>query len=701
MVTRLCLALVAALAAIGTTTGQPKAALSPDGSEVLAEGPLKIDIVVTETTALKEFKTTRDKGVLLFVTRDGLYYRDAKTGKLQVKLAKSVTTARVETEAPVARADGTKGAARWTFDAGTGAAFGGDRLAPRVPDLAPLPGTKVAEQNWFLYRALVRLQARVDAAVFVGDKLQLEFYLRHADELAAYTARNDYDRAVADAYKGFAAYVREQRDASEALDRLYAEQVAVRQELIRLARQAEARRQTANLVNGLNLLFSALPSYEEVTLSDGTTARVDTGPDVGGVFGALGGIYQTQAAYRAEMSRLAVAKQAFDAETQEKYAELHKKLTGSRADRADLLRRIGVDRFRLAKVSPSDRLPEVQAAAVKQKDPKPVLALFEEQVKYDRGAGPWDNPFALCDLYETTARSLPPGPARADELFALAERAAAAVRLVPPGEVFAYERMEVLRVAVRLACLAAAADAGDGFWCRAFSPRAAYAVRLVDRMGALDRLDVSGEVREQRAVALLLVGRVPEALDQALKIGELRKTSATYHYTLARLYSVRSFDPEVRALPAKDRPRYGKMALDSLREAFKFGFSDLRELKEEMRDGDFCGLFSDPESRAAVPALLRPAVTYSVPDLQGRDGRIVVSVVNRSEFTLTNVTGRLDPKGRPGEALKFVPAGARIRPGQEVRFEVELPKGKPFNFANWGLTMSSDQAKALPAKYAP
>jgi hypothetical protein len=696
MVARLGFALVGLVAAVGLAPAQPKAAVSPDGTEVLAEGPLAVTVFVKEKTAFGETKATTETGTLLFLTRNGVYFRDTKLNKMRAVVAKKLLAASVETAEPVARPDGKKKVMRWELDPKT-AGFAGEALAPAEPDLTPRPGNKPLEQNWFLFHLLGRLQSRVDTALALGDKRQLDYLTARAKALAAYAAENALDRGVVNALEGLADYIREQIDAARGLDELYAEQLKVRRDLIRRAREAEAERRARQFFAGLQLLASALPSYDEYELSDGTIVRVNNGPDVDGVIGGLSGLASAQAGYQYQMGRLAVAQQTFEAGAQKRYQALHDKLIGGRAARAELLRKVGAARFGLTGTVPSDGMPAARQAAAKSKDVKPIIAVFEEQAKFDKGTGPWDNPYALCELYEVMARAIPKGPGRAAAVFELAQKAADAVRLVPPGDIYAPERVEVIRAAARLACMAAGAEAQDGFWCRTFSPRAAYAVRLIDRAGALDELDVTGELREQRAIALLLTGHLPAALEQAQAVGKLRATSGAYHYALARLHSAQYWAPEVQALDPKERPRCGKAALESLEEAFKYGFSNLRELKEGGLDSDFYALFTDADSKGRVREILKPDVSYSV---STSADKITLLVSNKSAFTLTNVTGSLDPRTKKDVPLALVPAGATIRPGREGRFEVDISKVKNFDFRNWNLTLGSDQGK-LPAKYVP
>ncbi len=651
--------------------------VSPDGSPILAEGPIAINLSMKDK---RNGTFSKEDVTLLFITKDSLYYSNPKTGRVFTRPAKSLSVALIETKEPVTLATGKKATGLWNLDEKADPpAFTGDQLPLVMPDTTPRPGTKPLEQNWFLYYALARLQSRADTALASGDTVQQKVCSTRATEAAEHMGENRLDRAVAAAYAELPKYIQQQAAIAAALDQLYEDQIKKNRELIARAREAESKKRAGQLLGGLQVLGGFLNSSPyDVEYTDGTVRREYlSDPDVGSIVNGYGNIWQAQSAYQNEISRLAVAKEAFEAEAQRKYTEYHTTMTTQRAARTRLMRELGVERFQLEADAPIDHLDKAQEDAVKEKSTKPVVALFQNQVKYDRGTGPWDNPFALCDLYDAQARAVDPkSPTRSDELFALARQAADTVRLVPPGEIFAYERAALLRIAAQLACRAAIADTQQGFWCRTYSPRAAYAIRMLDLSGRVDQFDPTGEVREQRAVALLLVGRVSDALEQALAVGEQRATSAAYHYTLARLYSAQFLVAEMNGIPIKDQPKYAAMSLESLEKALKLGFRDIKDLKATGRDSDFFALFTSPDSRERAAQITTVSISYSIVPPASAGGSIVLKVTNNSPFAMTNLSGKFEMWGagnvpiKPDGVLQQTP---QLRPGREERFEIKAP----------------------------
>ena len=142
-----------------------------------------------------------------------------------------------------------------------------------------------------------------------------------------------------------------------------------------------------------------------------------------------------------------------------------------------------------------------------------------------------------CSTRTTRRRSWRSGRGKqqADKLFDLAQKAVDAVRYVPPGPVYDPDRADVLRTAGGLACMAAMLDSPDDSWRAAYSPKASYAVRLLERAKTI-HLDQGGQVREQLAVAYALAGRPAEAARLANQIKGSRKGSVAFLITLVRLH---------------------------------------------------------------------------------------------------------------------------------------------------------------------
>lgn len=674
--------------------GPPGQVVSPDGSPILAEGPLPVSVTLREK---RSGNLIEEKGTLLFLTQRGIYYRVAKSDRMVGRPSNYYSFAAIETTEKVALAKGGTGLAYWSLDAKADPpVFKGDQLPVAIPDLTPRLGKKSEEQNWFLLHSLSRLQSRVDSALRAGDEQQIEFCTRRATAIADYIATNRLDQKLGAAYAELPKYVARQTKLADELEKLFADQLEKRKELIERAREAEAKRRQQELVGTLQLFGSFFQTADyDVYYTDGSVRRESMlEPDLFGMMAGFGQMGRARAEFQGEMSRLTVAKAAFEAQALKKYTAAQDKMAADRAARAESLRKVATDQFKLAPDVPLDRLADAQKQAAKEKSAAPVVALYEEQAKYEKGTGPWDNPYALCDLYDAKARAVAPkSPTRGNDMFALAQQAVEAARLVPQGELFDFERTQLLRIAAQLACRAAIADLPHLYWCRGYSPRAAFAVRVIDLAGPLDRLDPTGEIREQRALALLLVGRVDAALAQAEAVGKLRATSGSYHFNLARIQSAQFLVDEANDVPEKLRPKHGAIALASLETALKYGFTDVRDIQ---RDSDFFSMVMAPESKDRVAKITRLSVTYTIIPPPKAGDPVGLRVTNNSAFNLTNLTGTFEMFDSKGAPIKpdgtLTPPSFLLRPGREVVFQIPSPMK---SVARRRLSVQCDQGKTV------
>lgn len=630
---------------------------TPDGADLLAEGPLTVTVgrvdLVTKQPAT-------EKGTLLFLTRKTLYYRPANREGVEICEAQYGGCAYLHGEVS------EKGGSRkvlWKRDDAK-KEYDGPTLTVQRLDLKPIEISSNDEVNFYLYFALERLQRRVDDALATRDERLTGVFSDRGDEVAAFVREHNLDRGLGQGYGGVRKYIDTQMAAMEAQDTLIAEAIRKNKELMERARAAAARRQAQMAVGLFQGLFAAIPDVREYERSDGTIIREER-YDAGGILDGLSTIYQAQANFQAEANRLTLAKQALDAQTAAEFRRLFERYQSTRKERYTEIRQIGVTRFGLPASSPIDQIADVKEG--ESRDPKMIADLMEQRIKRDRGDGTRDNPFALTDSYFAQVATIPltdsSGP---DRVAQLAMKAAEASRLVPPGKIYDFDRVDLLRTAAAIACTAATGETRRGAWARCYSPRAAFAVWLLDQAGA-DRTDVTGEARERRAVALMLAGRTSEAITQAQEIQSLRKGSPTFHYNLARMYGVRSLTSG-----SKDDVKKG---LDSLEEAMKKGFCDLAEVAAST---DFYNLKNQDKARFAQLMALESTYTPN-----GNSGAVLFT--NKSRYPLTNVKLRFElyvlaPGNKPMKLVETMPEPfPQVKPNQGVVWE------KAFNLKGYRL----------------
>lgn len=576
-------ALAAALAALaGTAPAQSLRAtkvLAPDATEVLAEGPIPVTF-----TYFKDNQQITAAGTLQFLTRKAFYLRDAdgelavcETGTGHSKYGR-VTT--IETQKSVPVGNGAVEKRAWTRAAVPGSSparfqYDGKPLPPPAVEIKPaaVPDkSATAAENWLLYCALEQLQSRLDAALLGGDAGAGKGCAEQTKRTVAYlTAAPGADPKLKAGYEQLAGYVKSQEENRRAVKKLIEEQEG-------LAKGLQQRFQDAQ---------SALLQRQASAASNPFS-----------LFGGSFALSQAMYAFQAERERIQVALTSFSGQAKAQYERLTDAFESLRKDRWAAIRKIGLDRYGLPVESPFEALrglTEQKATA------EEILALLAKRVDLDRefgkAAGAGDNPFALCDLYAALANGVPGGKDRGGKLFEFALKMADATKLLPAGAVFDFDRAELLRAAAAMACQAAVAETPKGAWSLARSPRAAYALRLLELTGVLDAAqaataDPSGLLREQIAVAWLLLGQTEEAYRQADVIEKVRKGSPLSRVAIARMLAARE----------KRTPADALRAIAILSEAFKDGYTDTDEVWQSLKPKDvlrpdFVGLRAAPKSK--------------------------------------------------------------------------------------------------------
>jgi hypothetical protein len=576
MSARLALALVFV---IGASAGRAAAqtlradkAITPDGTEVLAEGPLEVSV-----TWEKDGRSKRDDCTLMFLTRKAFYVRD-KDGANYVCDAYSGTSMygraiTIETRNRVPAGGGAVAKMVWTRETVRGAnpprfQYDGKPIPPPPIDLTPAavdPKNLAAVENWLLYCALEQLQSRLDTALLSGDRPTFGTCTAQTKRVVEYmTAAPGADPKLREGYERLAGYLKAQGENRDEVRKLFEEHADVVKKLQQQAQEAQAQLMQR---------------------------RASLSRNPFGFIGSSFALSQAMNAYELEKRRLELAMGSLGGRSKEMLEALTKAFEAVRKERWTSIRGIGVDRFGLPLESPFEALRGL--GTEKAEGLQDLLALLEKRAEIDRqfgkAAGAGDNPFALRDLFVAKVGAIEPtDKGRGVKLFDLARQMVEAARLLPAGAVFDFDRADLLRSAASLACLAATAETKKGEWSWAFSPRAAYAVRLLDRCASLDgtkslaAADPTGQLREQRGVALLLVGQAEEAYQQAREIEKLRDSPAS-HVTLARLLVAREKRTDDDAL----------RALQHLDAAFRGGFTDVYEIWTQGKQVKFDGLRPD------------------------------------------------------------------------------------------------------------
>lgn len=554
-------------------------------------------------------------------------------------------------------------------------------------DLTPKPGNTPAEYEWFLFHLLPFIQEKVDHALSMADEQHIEYLRDRTVKIAQFTRQTKLklDKRLTAAYVLLLDYIEAQAKLAVQMDELFAQQMKARAEYIQKAIELQRRKAANQMLGLLQALGGALQTEPVLYFAPGGfVARGERlAPDFGDIFGGIGRMAQAQADYLYQRGRLDIALQAFAMQFAQEFAALQKQYDDNRKGRMDLIRKIGVEVFQLEEKQPLDDLEAAIQSSVKAKSFQPLIELSEAQAKYDRGTGTWDNPFALCVSYNVKADAQlaanQPAPTKSQVLFGLAEQAVAAVRLVPPDPLFDPERVELLRISARLACTAAKADLYQGYWSRAYSGRAAAAIRWLDQIDPIDKLDVTGEVREQRAVALLLVGRVTDALEQIQAVAALRDKNGTYHYHRSRILSAHNLVDMANNIPRKEQPRWAVMSLDSLKIAMKMGFNNLKELKNEgvgaRYDSDFNALFAAKETKDAASKLVKLNYAYFFvrPAKTGDPWRL--RLINTGAFTISHPKFDLSviDVGKKRWDILLNQQPISLAPGAEIVIELNDP----------------------------
>lgn len=576
----------------------------PADDRILYEGPVPATVVTKRRIS---GDTQEQKGTIQFVTKDAIFLRRGG-GSVDVINAKKT---------PLVKLESADGKLKWEWDEKAGEIKGPTSTLRRPETLSPAPPT--GSEAKYLFFALERLHQRADQALLEGDEKLLKYLVERAEALKEYAQQKGMPGKLLDLYSDLSAYVARQKEIE--IERGEFLETHGRKVSENIYKDKEAAMRSAiKKSKAMGEYYRHAIPQVDVSVSFNRWGRVSRSRteryNYGGAMAGVMNVVAAQQEYELEKLRLMFAKDILDADKAKKYADLDKRIANNRETRTKDLARAGQSLFDLPRDKEYQQTQELLTELQLKGDFRPLVTILGERSSRDAGKEKWGNPYTLHDMYHATAH-LPAGDRerQSDVLFQLAAQASEAIKYVPAGEVYNPDRAELMRSAAGLANLSAIMESRDGGWANVYSPKAAYATRLIERAMAFDKIDGSGENREQFAVALTLTGRKAEALRYMEEIRESRRTSPTFLYNLARVLGVNG---------------KGKEGLVALEDALAGGFNDVKSLA---MNPDFIPLRGG-KFEAMVTPQLNATFLWSK---GGGDNQHRMEIFNRSPFTMTNV----------------------------------------------------------------
>jgi hypothetical protein len=642
--------LIAILATIGVSLSSLSAA--PANTEAgspagfLAEGPLP---VIVRRTGL-DGSLKDEKGILLLLTKD----------RLIVQLEPNLRTMIFEAKGKQVRSIKSRdGDLQWNFDAAEGV-FVGTVVPVRPIDMSSQPVTP-KEESLYLYFSLQRFQIRLEDALKSENESTLKSLQQEADSAAAYIKSKRLDGAVEGLYEKVRPYLEAQKKVAEQRRKVFEEASRRAKKLDQEKHDLEARRATQMMAGFMVGLMGAAGRTDYYRDGYGYVYARQTS-DPAAMASGFGTMMSANINYAREKSDLQFAQETFVRDLRDQYVKLNNEYAKNRAAREQALKSVGDRNFRLKITSDSERLEELGQALRQSKDLKPLITLLTDRDQKERARGGRENPYTQIEICQIES-VLPhlDDKKHAQEIFARAQSCLKGLRLVPPGKFYDRDRYHILWAIADLVMDAVYLEIGDQSWASAYNPKAAFVVRLLDQAAAYGFVDLGGEVREERAWALILSGRLTEGLQQAVEIQELRKNSPQFFYNLARAYGA---------------SKNSKEALRCVEQAVRLGFSDMKALR---RHPDLDSLRVLKAFSAATRINAEAEVYFGRRPLFGGSTPVsnVVRVTNRSSFALSNVKLRLELSLPPSTRKQvFSTTAEQLSPNQTFTwnnaFNVEL-----------------------------
>jgi hypothetical protein len=658
--------LFAVLAAAAPAADRPE----PSDDKILFEGPAPGEVLVQRPLASTSTTIT---GTILFVTKDAVFLR-LKSGSVEV-----IDAPRNTIKYALANQGGKKMV--WDWDPAK-KEIKGHTVPVHAPNIPPSTASGKAEPK-YLFFALERLQDRVDQAVAGSDQQLLKHLADRAEIIREHAEKQRADPRLVRLYADVADYIEKMTAVAKDRQEFLSKHMERVEENSIKDKEAMLRAEMVK-TKGLGEYFRG--AFPKVTVSMGRGwwgrpyGHAWAEYDLGGAMAGVATIIRGQQQYELEALRIRFAKSLLDkekAKALDEFGERQKKMKDAR------LRQIadaGSELFGLPKAKDSLESRELAADLQAKNDFRSLLDVLESRASTERKGDDQANPYTLLDSYHTASQLKERSKQeQAEKLFGMAQKAVDAVRHVPADKVYDADRADILRSAAGLACMAGLLDSPDDSWRSAYSPKAAYAVRLLEKARTYN-LDQGGQVREQLAFAMVLAGRPGEAVRLAEEIKGTRKGSVAFLITLARLMAI--------ADNHKD-------ALDTLQDAINLGYNDVAFLGN---NPDFTALRRDGPR---YTAFTKPQISafWVVPKaLQKKQQKSRFEVVNNSPFALTDVrlTLRVEIRGQQ-KALTFTKAVPQLEKGDKIDWE-DVFAEPPERVYSIRMTIDTDQGKVTPER---
>lgn len=258
-------------------------------------------------------------------------------------------------------------------------------------------------------------------------------------------------------------------------------------------------------------------------------------------------------------------------------------------------------------------------------------------------------PFSAAALVTLKGMTQTPSDKRGEQWFEDGERIAKMASFLPTGAAFDGERAELLGIASDLILRAAQIEVGPRSWKERGSERAAAALPILEAALRFDPADEAGILREQKALACCLSGRIATGYALATTLKPIRGESQRFRFLMARAATLTGHPQE---------------AIAELEVGIeKLGMTDILPVKncpDLPRD--------DPRFRELTTVQVEGVCR------SGLSGG-TVAVVNRSSFPLTNVRAQLNHPTRAGRKTteEFV---AQLPPGEEIEVPYDSQFGR-------------------------
>jgi hypothetical protein len=654
---------LAAVVLLAALTASAADRPEPSDDKILHEGPIQGEVVFKNKFGTRQKWT----GTIQFVARDAIYMRRDRSNDVTV-----LETAINTVEYAIGKKDGKK--LYWEWDAAKKEIKGS--IAPVNTPVIPVTTADPKGEPKYLFFSLERLQDRIDQAISQADTGLLKYLADRAEVVREHAEKERFDPRLVRLYVELTDYIKKQA-ALEKERREFLEQHLEKVELNEIKDKEAALRAEMVKAQGLGEYFRGAFPRVNVYLGRGwwgPRAYATASYDFGGAMAGVATIIRGQQQYELERLRIAFAKKLLDRDKEKRLDELGERQEVLKKDRLKHIADVGAELYGLPKSKDSLETRERAADLQSKSDFRSLLEVLEARASTERQGDEQANPFTLLDSYHTasqlTERSR---AAQSEKLFDLAVKAVDAAKYVPPGRLYDPDRADVLKTAGGLACMAAMLDSPNDTWRCACSPRAAYAVRLLERAKSLN-LDQSGQMREQLAVAYALAGRPSEAIRLAEEIRGTRKGSVPFLITLARL------------LALNDRAKDG---LDVIQDAVTQGYTDILFL----RNNEDFGALKAESGRYEAYTKPQFLVEHVVPKALGKNVQMHrFEITNKSPFPVSDVRILVKVDLRGGKKLSFPLTMRELAKGDRAEI-TDTFSDHPSRIYQVTVTIDTDQGK--------